>query len=1162
LAAFTNYQAANAQGQTANPDNYDMIADILPPSPNAASLGKYGGIDLNLSSGAPNINIPVYDYHSISLDVPISLTYNSGGIRVDEIGGRVGMSWNLQAGGVITRTVLGKLDENSTRLTPPPNFLTTEAGAEFVDAVSVPIPLSMDGDSQPDLFSFNFLGYSGRFILDSSFNPVLLTYSNLKIESSLTPANQFLFKITDGNGVQYLFGGDWASEMTSQYSAGSSCGKAYPNPAVTAWYLTSIIHPNGDTIWFDYQMKGTNYKTSISETLFHRNETIGPNNCMTDPPTWPVLNNSTCVNWLRTNAAFLEQISSSGGAKIKFRYSDRTDLNDSLLSSIEIYQPGNSTPFRIFDLTYQFSVSSGFGNTYTISDASLKYRPFLVSLTERSYDNSLSRSYQFSYNDINGLPPRLSFARDDYGFFNGKNNSTLIPRPDFLFMQQEFPSATANRGPDSTYGFKGLLTRIVYPTGGKDSIIYEAHKIYFHQPVYESPVTINATANSDDMGGFVTVLSDNASIHFEQEAELYASCILRPGYSEDAIHDKSVIKVIDLTDNNTLIVNQLLDPVNVPSFSTILSLQPGHTYQISVTSYGAGVSGAASFDYIPGDITYIYVNKMVCGGGRVSKIISDPADSGLPVIKRYFYNQVNNPAASSAGMVYTPTYAKGLMATQVCQDGGVGHISCLVNDFSFLSMYSNTLFNLYLYAANPVAYSTVFESFGDNFENGGIEHEFLLAADDPASPMRGMDILGAPGTSYSWKNGRETYTRSFGNSGGTFLPVKEVWKHYNEDSRVYGEFRGYVVNKRYIQNCTPDSDIPGYMNAYDIAMFKIFRTWVYPDTITTYDYAQNGVDYIKQVNITQYGNTSHAMPTRIITNLSDNRNETVNNFYPDDLTLTGAAETGRQNLISKHILNPVLEQTISKGARQTYLLSRDYNVFGNGLVLPRNTNVQTLNNSLEKRVDFTRYNAAGRISEQYKTNDQKQVDLWDYRNMYLVAQVSNADSADVAYNSFEADGKGNWSFTGSSSPDPGSPTGDNCYNISQGISKTGLNTGNTYIVAFCKKAGASVSVSGSVSSQQGRTINNWTYVEYKVTGVSTVSLSGSGYIDELRLYPAAAQMTTYTYNPLIGISSTCDPAGKITYYGYDGLGRMIWVKDQDGNVIKTIQYHYKGQALP
>jgi YD repeat-containing protein len=58
------------------------------------------------------------------------------------------------------------------------------------------------------------------------------------------------------------------------------------------------------------------------------------------------------------------------------------------------------------------------------------------------------------------------------------------------------------------------------------------------------------------------------------------------------------------------------------------------------------------------------------------------------------------------------------------------------------------------------------------------------------------------------------------------------------------------------------------------------------------------------------------------------------------------------------------------------------------------------------------------------------------------------------------------------------------------------------------------------------------------------------------LYPFNAQMTTYCYSPNIGMTHSCDADNRITYYFYDGLARLKWIKDQDGNIIKTIKYHF------
>jgi hypothetical protein len=200
------------------------------------------------------------------------------------------------------------------------------------------------------------------------------------------------------------------------------------------------------------------------------------------------------------------------------------------------------------------------------------------------------------------------------------------------------------------------------------------------------------------------------------------------------------------------------------------------------------------------------------------------------------------------------------------------------------------------------------------------------------------------------------------------------------------------------------------------------------------------------------------------------------------------------------------------------------------------------------------------IFQQYTTTDQNPVIfIWDYLNRYPIAQVKNAALADVAATSFEAEGKGGWTFSGSPVSDPSPPTGSQCYGLASGsITKSGLTSATTYIVSYWSKLGTSYSVTGTTSTKQGKTINGWTYFEHTVTGVTSLTVSGSGNIDELRLYPSYSQMTTYTYSPLIGMTTQCDADNRVNYFFYDGYSRLKWVKDQDGNILKTYQYHYLG----
>ncbi|MBD0254266.1 MAG: hypothetical protein ICV83_00995 [Cytophagales bacterium] len=187
--------------------------------------------------------------------------------------------------------------------------------------------------------------------------------------------------------------------------------------------------------------------------------------------------------------------------------------------------------------------------------------------------------------------------------------------------------------------------------------------------------------------------------------------------------------------------------------------------------------------------------------------------------------------------------------------------------------------------------------------------------------------------------------------------------------------------------------------------------------------------------------------------------------------------------------------------------------------------------------------------------------IWDYKGQYIVAEIKNAPQASVAYTSFEADGKGNWTLGGLPAADVTAPTGNKVYSLAGGsITRSSLGTAATYKVTYWSKGGPQTV--NSAPAVPGVTLNGWTYYEHQVASPTggTITVSGSGTIDELRLYPEGAQMTTYTFTPLVGMSSQCDPANQITYYEYDEAARLILVRKQDRDIVKKICYNYNGQA--
>ena len=193
--------------------------------------------------------------------------------------------------------------------------------------------------------------------------------------------------------------------------------------------------------------------------------------------------------------------------------------------------------------------------------------------------------------------------------------------------------------------------------------------------------------------------------------------------------------------------------------------------------------------------------------------------------------------------------------------------------------------------------------------------------------------------------------------------------------------------------------------------------------------------------------------------------------------------------------------------------------------------------------------------------------IYGYSNTIVVGTVTNGNQDQVAFSSFESVDKGFWTYTGANSggaTDPGR-TGQYYYTLSNGnISRTGLQAGR-YTLSYWAQGG-SASVSGTNFTSLGLStqlvINGWTcYVQtinLSANG-SSITLSGSGKIDELRLHPFDAVMTTATYDPMVGKTSETDANNSTLYYEYDDFNRLKCIKDQSGNIRQSFVYHYQNQ---
>jgi YD repeat-containing protein len=361
---------------------------------------------------------------------------------------------------------------------------------------------------------------------------------------------------------------------------------------------------------------------------------------------------------------------------------------------------------------------------------------------------------------------------------------------------------------------------------------------------------------------------------------------------------------------------------------------------------------------------------------------------------------------------------------------------------------------------------------------------------------------------------------------------------------------------------------------------------VLSDTVIVYDQGTTA-RFQQTINNYDYNRKNFQLQRKVTSVNSKNEVITQNFTYPPDYTVLSTNNTtGRSiyNLQNKGIISVPIEQystRIKNGVE--YVINGKLNVYKNDLPaidavynLETNgttpmSNFQTSridgNNNLifhaayVRRLNQSKYTDKGMVAEVNKQDDSKLAYIWDYKGLKLIAEVKNADIPSVAYTSFEADGAGSWE--GIVSPRvAGGVTGKQCYQLSNGaIVRNNLNAGSVYTISYWSTGGP-YSVSGSTGSVvQGKTsvISGvaWTYYEHQVAGVSSVTVSGSSNIDELRLYPKDALMQTFTHDPLIGITSQCDARSNITYFEYDGLSRLLRMRDADKKILKQYDYQYQ-----
>lgn len=617
------------------------------------------------------------------------------------------------------------------------------------------------------------------------------------------------------------------------------------------------------------------------------------------------------------------------------------------------------------------------------------------------------------------------------------------------------------------------------------------------------------------------------------------------------------------------------------------------TAKYAAKKVGQNLCEATALIYNSGE----YVHNAAFGGGlRIRRIMDYENPAAQPIVKRFYYHSLDYACkiarvVSCGRRMGRPVYSYFDDQWYVQYEDVITRIKTYSKS-EHLIRESESIMPLNGSASgHVVGYDKVTVFYGEQGENGKTEYEYENQPDVIWDYSEGGSLDGiacriprkppAGGAFANPTNGNLLKQTDFAWKGSEFVKVKEVVNSYSE-KLPQNNTLWYGVEKRMINNHPTDFVPYGYR----------FRSFIYPSfietrklleaTITTTFDSNNPNASISDSTFYLYNHDTHLQLVKTIQTRS-NLDQLVTSYtYPADYNdvvadpvvkeMKSNARFMHANVIQKS--TSIIRQRTTTPLQTAGTINRYQLV--NGLITTKEVAAFQPERLLAQStayipassfypvgyktaVSFASYDEKGNILQMEKQGDGPTSFIWDYNKAYPVAQVVNAPFADIAYTSFEADGKGSWVFAGTPIMDPSAPTGKNAYNLQQGSISRSLNTSKSFVLSFWAKG--QPTVFNTTLLQLGKTLNGYTYYEYRTNqAVGTVTISGNVLIDELRLYPLGAQMVTYTYDPLVGITSQCDLNNRVVYYQYDGYNRIFLITDQDKNIIKKVCYNYQGQV--
>lgn len=1083
-------------------------------APAKASMAYTLDSPVNLLTGAACFDIPIYTIKTGDFVLPISLHYETSGFKVATIASNVGLGWNLNAGGYITRTVKGFIDESPsagycsqtstahsihqdihklTQVEKIDTLLNNQVEDLFTTLLHV---TDNKFDAEPDIYSFSFGDYSGSFVFDTENNIHLIPEQNFIIERTGCG-----FVITLDNGDRYYFGEDFSAQeiviatyncplfwKVNEFQTGNPLNdflnfryrylfngnlngfnlKDWDSDYPVTWFLTKIeTGQSNKQILFQYETDEVRTYIGTDETYM-----MGQySSCYEIPELTPgydwVVHRINRYKF--SHVPRLRRILWDNG-KVDFIPSDnyREDLDyvvlpsnnfggrniDNIVISSMDNEIGNAETYSV-DLNWDYfsdTWNQGSGNGYPDEYLSYYKRLRLNGLTFNDINNGTSFQYQFIYNrkNNNHCVSRNTSQVDYWGYFKPREPDCY----DFFIER---------------YIIKPII--YYYENGKEDPLYNSVYSVWRRSGntpptyIFEGNDMIPDLIGSKEFTLREVKLPAGGTVKFEYELNDFFFDnlnIIGPGVrvktvsyeTNDNYSFKSYKKEYSYNENN----HSSGRISNIPTIG-VRNLFPS----------SLGWLGGVNDDKLREDYKTARQFSTVTDMGttceslvQYGKVTEKCSNSDSSMGKAVYYHQLNLTVADSVLKVGDETFIK--------------KTKC---NWSYLYEYPN----------------------GFGLGNSNHHNDFYIAEHVDNTPLFTTPLC-------FWYNGFLTKKEYYNKNNELLESIEFKYSLKPKDDSVF------YIQSKFLCKYSTIMQIPEftvglftYNYSYPIYLYDIlwgvnyYKTGVRQLDTIIHKYYSEGDDNLANVTTQTFDYNENNYVSVEKTENSDGSVVKQTYSYPFEY-YTWHTNPVYSNMIERNMLNSVVEQYTTVNNKVTHGLYCKFKAFGtnNSFIKPEKlyklrttsplsnfhpTVTQTGQDSHYELTNEMRYDhVSGNLVEVWDENDGKTTYVWGFHNSLLLAKIQNATDIEVR------------------------------------------NALNCTIEALQEKTDTEELI---------------------------------GIFQALRAALPNAMVISYTYDLFQNLVSITDPSGKTSRYEYDDALRLKLTRDVENNILQKYEYHYHNQ---